>query len=88
MAQKKEPAKSIRLGRIKLTIWKNQSKKGGTFFSIEIVRSYMEGDKWQHSTTYGRDDLPIVSKATDMAYAWIWSQECSASPEPDEQAIA
>ena len=88
MAQKKEPAHSFRLGRIKVAIWKNQSKKGGTWFNVEIVRSYMEGDVWQDSTSFGRDDLPIVAKAADMAYAWIWSQECSVPTEPDELAVA
>jgi hypothetical protein len=77
MAQKKEPTHRFRLGRIKVAIWANQSKKGEAWFNVEIVRSYLEGDAWQESTKFGRDDLPIVAKAADMAYAWIWAQQRS-----------
>ncbi len=81
---KKEPAKKFRLGRIKVAIWENQTKKGEVWFNIEITRSYKEGDEWQESTKFGRDDLPIVAKAADMAYAWIWEQDGKA-PEVEAE---
>ena len=85
MAQKKEPAHKFRMGRIKVTIWNNQSKKGEAWFKVEIVRIWLEADEWQESTKFGRDDLPLVAKAADMAYAWIWTQERSTQSEPEEQ---
>ena len=84
MAQKKEPAKRIRLGRIKATIWPNQTPKGEVWFNVEIVRIYKEENDWQESTKFSRDDLPIVSKVSDMAYAWIWEQEAPAPAEVDD----
>lgn len=86
MAQKKEPAHKFRLGRISVAIWTNQSKKGEAWFNVEIVRVYLEADEWQESTRFGRDDLPIVAKAADMAYAWIWTQQQSVSSVNAEQA--
>jgi hypothetical protein len=85
MAQKKEPAKKFRLGRIKVAIWPNSTKNGEVWFNVEIVRSYKDGDEWQESTKFGRDDLPIVAKAADMAYAWIWEQEVKAPADETEE---
>lgn len=77
MTHKNEPIHKFRLGRIKVAIWANRTKQGEVWFNVEIVRSYLEGDEWQESTKFGRDDLPIVAKAADMAYAWIWAPERS-----------
>jgi hypothetical protein len=37
------------------------------------VRLYRDGDEWKTTASFGRDDLPLVSKAAEMAYAWIWN---------------
>ena len=79
MAQKKEPIHKFKLARIKVAIWANSSKTGETWFNVEIVRAYLDGDEWQDSTKFGRDDLPLVAKAADMAYAWIWETVCNAA---------
>lgn len=82
MAQKKdEPVNRIRLGRIVAAIWANKAKDGRVWFNVTVSRSYMDGDQWKDTSTFGRDDLPIVAKAMDMAYAWIWGQEVPADPD-------
>lgn len=79
MTQRMKPAHEFRLGRIKSTIWANQAPSGDVWFSVEIVRLYSEGERWHESTSFGRDDLPLVSKAADGAFAWIWTQSPRAS---------
>ena len=79
MAPKKEPIHKFGLARIKVAIWENQSKTGKTWFNVEIVRAYWAGDAWQDSSKFSRDDLPLVAKAADHVFAWIWEQEHSAS---------
>ena len=79
MTQRNEPTHKFRLGRIKVAIWANQTRQGEVWFNVEIVRAYQEGDQWKESSSFGRDDLPIVAKAAEMAYAWIWSPERSPS---------
>ena len=82
MAQeKKKPFDKIRLGNIVATIWENTNKDGRVRFNVEVERSYKDGDKWKDSSTFGRDDLPIVAKALDMAYARIWEQNVPANPD-------
>lgn len=87
MAQKREPVHKFRLGRIKVAIWSNLNKKGETWFNVEIVRLFMENEQWQETTNFGRDDLPIVAKAADMAYAWICSQCLVVTFSPTEETL-
>ena len=89
MAQIKGPVEVIRIGRIRFSIWDNQTAKGKVWFNTVIERLYLDGGKWKRSTAFGRDDLPIISKGTDMAYAWIRAQERLAPSDvatPEEQA--
>lgn len=80
MAQKK-PAHEIRLGRIRATIWANETDQD-VWFNVTITRLYNDGESWKDTTNLRRDDLPIAAKACDMAYAWIWSQQ--TAPEPGD----
>lgn len=78
MAQKAKPVHEIQLGRIRAAIWANHTEAHGTWFNVTVTRRYKEADRWQDTTSFGRDDLPIVAKAADMAYAWILGQHTTA----------
>lgn len=86
MAQEREPDKRILLGRIRAAIWINPTEDGKTWSNIEVTRAYREGNEWQHTGRFGRDDLPVVALAASMAYAWIWRQQtrASASSQPEQ----
>jgi len=68
----KKPVHEIRMGRIKAAIWEN-STPNGSLFNVTISRLYKDGDQWKDSTSYGRDDLPLVGKVADLAHSWIFS---------------
>jgi len=81
MAQKQKPAHEIRLGRIRATIWANQNGGQDIWFNVTLTRLYKDGDQWKDTTAFRRDDLPIVAKVADMAYAWIWGQDVPADSD-------
>ena len=83
MAQRQKPVHEIRLGRIRAAIWANHNGGRDVWFNVTVSRLYKDGDRWQDTATFRRDDLPIVSKAIEMAYAWIWGQEV---PAPSDEA--
>lgn len=87
MAQNK-PAHEVRLGKIRVTIWPNRSPNQGTWYSVTVSRSYKDGDAWKETSSFRRDDLPVVARAIDMAYAWIWGQERPAHPVDQEEYTA
>jgi hypothetical protein len=71
MANQK-PAHQIRLGAIKAAIWQNVSDKTRErWFTVTVTRSYRDQEVLKDTTTYRRDDLPIVAKVVEMAYTWI-----------------
>lgn len=64
------PVHEIRLGLIKASIWKNQTKSGERH-NVTVARLYKNGDTWKESGHFGRDDLLLVAKVVDMAHSWI-----------------
>ncbi|MHC4880388.1 MAG: hypothetical protein ACYTGL_28395 [Planctomycetota bacterium] len=73
MAQE-QPVERFRLGRICAAVWLNQNGQGDAWYSITVTRSYKDGDEWKDTTSYRRDDLPLVEKVANLAFAWIWNQ--------------
>lgn len=72
--EKERPVHEVRLGRIKATIWANEIEGGGVRHNVQLRRIYKNGDEWQQSDSFGRDDLPLVAKVADMAHTWIFEQ--------------
>ncbi len=68
---KTKPAHEIRFGRIKATIWANETEQG-IRHNVTITRIYKEGDEWKTSHSFGRDELPLVQKVADLAHSWIF----------------
>lgn len=69
---KVRPVHEIRFGRIKAAVWENESQNG-TRHNVTLQRLYVDDDgQWQSSTSFGRDDLPLVAKVVDLAHSWIY----------------
>lgn len=81
MSNNSRPVHEFKLGRIRASIWTNDVTGRGRWFNVTITRLYREGDEWKSTTSFGRDDLPLVAKAAEMAYAWVWSQKGEGSDE-------
>jgi len=59
----------------------NQNQRNEVWFNVTVSRLYRDGDRWQDTTSFRRDDLPIVSKVVNMAYVWIWDQDATFVPD-------
>ena len=70
---KQKPAHEIRLGRIKATIWENETDNG-VRHNVSMCRLYKDGDEWKQTASFGRDDLPLVAKVADLVHLWIYEQ--------------
>jgi len=78
MAQEKtKPVHEIRLGRIRAAVWENETQNG-TRHNVTVSRLYKDGDQWKDSTSFGREDLPVVCKVLDMAHTWIYEHPASS----------
>ena len=72
---KKQPAHEIKLGKIRATIWANETEDQDVWFNATISRLYKNGEGWRETNTLRRDDLPVAMKAMDMAYSWMWRKQ-------------
>jgi len=78
---KARPVHEVRLGRIRAAIWENESQNG-TRHNVTLSRLYKDGDEWKDSTSFGRDDLPLVAKVADLAHSWIFTQASATAHAP------
>lgn len=74
------PVQEIRLGRIKAVIWANETEDG-PWHNVTFTRLYKDGELWMESASFGRNDLPLVAKAADLAHTWIFLQGME-DPQP------
>lgn len=75
---KVRPVREIRLGRIRAAIWENETQNG-TRHNVTLSRLYKDGEDWKDSTSFGRDDLPLVAKVADLAHTWIFTQAAAVA---------
>jgi hypothetical protein len=73
------------MGRIKAAVWENETQTG-TRHNVTLQRIYKdEGNNWQTSDSFGRDDLPLVAKVVDQAHSWIYQQGASENSKEKER---
>ena len=77
------PIHEIRLGRVKAAIWQNESENG-TWLSVAVSRLYRKDDRWETTTSFGRDDLPLVAKVADLAHTWIYQHGSDSTADSKE----
>ena len=81
---KARPVHEIRLGRIKAAIWENETQNGSRH-NVTLTRIYKDGDQWKDSTSFGRDDLPLVAKVVDRAHTWIFENSGGSTTSGSDQ---
>ena len=80
----KLPVKTLRLGRIKAAVWENEADQK-KFYNVTFARTYMDEARNFHDTdSFGRDDLPLVTKLADQAHTFIFEQLAKLKSEPSE----
>jgi hypothetical protein len=72
----KRPVHEIRMGRVRAAIWENDTQNG-TRHNATFSRLYRDGEQWKDSSSFGRDDLPLLAKVADQVHTWIYQQSQS-----------
>ena len=88
---KPKPIHEVRLGHVKAAVWKNDTE-AGVRYNVTFSRIYKDGDTWNSTDSFGRDDLLLLSKVADQTHSWIFAQSQesesatkSASKENDDR---
>ena len=72
-----QPIHKIRHGAVSASIWQQETEKG-PLFNVTFQRSYKDGDDWKNSSSFGRNNLLVVSLIAARAFEWIANQTQSS----------
>ena len=81
-----KPVKEFKVGRIRAAVWANEAE-AGTWRTVSFSRLYKDEEgKWKDSTSFSRDDLPLLMKAADMTHTFLYQtppvEDGEQTPEP------
>ena len=77
---KKRPVHELRIGAIRAAIWRNEGANG-PWHGVSFERLYRDGEEWNSSASFGRDDLLVLAKLADQAHTWIIEQDARAETQ-------
>ncbi len=81
---KNVPVHTVRVGAIKVAVWKN-STQNGPMYNSTMVRSYKnQQGEWSESQSLSRDDLLVAAKALDLAHTFIVETEAAARAQQQD----
>ncbi|MEM9450279.1 MAG: hypothetical protein AAGA75_17320 [Cyanobacteria bacterium P01_E01_bin.6] len=81
MITRSKPVETIRDGRIKATIWRNQGEKGA-FFPVTFSRTYKDGEgNLQDGDSFTKTELLKVLRLADRAYDTVLGLEAAEKQE-------
>jgi hypothetical protein len=79
-----KPVMTFRLRGISASIFTNKGKseeRDITFHKVSVQRSYKVGNEWKQTTSFGRDDLPILNMLLQRAWEFILDAEATRGKE-------
>ena len=81
--QKNKPIAEFRLAAVKAAVWQNETKNGSRH-NVTLTRLYRKDDDWHETTSFGRDDLPLVEKVAAKAHSFIFDQQAQKQEAESE----
>jgi hypothetical protein len=76
-----QPVHKIRHGSVSASIWRQETDKG-PMFNVTFQRTYKDGEDWKNSTSFGRNNLLVVSLIAARAFEWISNQPRQPKRQP------
>ena len=79
-----KPVKVFRLRGIAASVFANQTQVDGqtvSYHKVTIQRTYRDGDEYKTTTSFSRDDLPIVSLLVSRAWEFVLDTESTHGAE-------
>lgn len=67
------PVKRFRIGNLTASVWKNEGQERA-FYTVDIQRSYKDGDEWKNTTSLNASDLLNAAFLLQKANNWIMEQ--------------
>jgi hypothetical protein len=71
------PVASFKLGRIRVSIWRNHSPQHGVWYSFTFSRTYKDPktNEYRNATSFGMDDLLAIGEVARQARWWVEDEQ-------------
>lgn len=77
----RKPVKVFRSRGVTASVFVNQSKNGDVFHKVCLQRTWWDGENYQTSDTFGRDEAPVAVLLMVQAWQFILQTEEAAKKE-------
>ena len=81
-----KPVKVVRAGGIRAAVWENSVERNGvqvTVHSIQIDRTYKDGDEFKQTSRFNLQDLPKVALVAGKAYEFLTLKDQESGPNDE-----
>jgi hypothetical protein len=85
-AEKTMPVQVFRLRGVKVAVFENKPRDGGAqpWFKLTAQKIYREGNAFKTTTSFGRDDVPVLQHLLHEAWVWVLRTEADRARAPKE----
>ena len=75
-AEASKPVKTFRHRGLSASVFANPTKQSDrTFYSVAVQRAYKVDDEYRHSSSFMRDDVPVLKRLLTQAWEFILDEE-------------
>jgi len=85
-SQPNKPVAEFRMGLVKAVVWRNETTIG-TRHNVTLVRLYQQEGHWNETTSFGRNDLPLLQKVVEQAHTFIYQHRPESPAERQAAAV-
>ena len=78
-----KPVAEVRIGRVKATVWPNETKEGRTKHNVTFSRLYRDSEEWKRTQSFSRNDLLLLAKVADLAHSRIFELQHEEAAEAE-----
>ena len=78
-----KPVAKFQYRGIVASVFRNETDHGAAFFKVTIARIYKDGDQFKSTSSFSRDDLPLVTQIANDAWRWILENDAKESQSND-----
>ena len=79
-----KPVKVFRIRGVSASVFENTTHADGQevkFFKVNLQRTFKQGDEFKHSTSFGRDEIPVARLVLQQAWEFVLQAEKSQTPQ-------
>ena len=80
-SKSRKPVRVFKARGITASVFANQSKKGDPFYKVCLQRTYWDGENFQTSDSFGRDEVPVAVLMLQEAWQYVLQTEAQSKKE-------